>query len=159
MYFIWDHNAYRLWLSVAKVVSVTVEWQRGCFPVVNEYEFTKENFRPLGFYSKERAGTVSGPPIIGDKARWKFPKIRVICSDKFSKICPNMFGPEQAFGKNVKFCSDGPSGFQNGNFVWIGHSGLKICNFNYEVLRQFIFSHPILGSRDDSSGVSMRMGC
>ena len=53
-----------------------------------------------------------GPPIIGDEARLEFPKIRAICSDKFSKFCPKMFGLNQAFAKNVKFCSDCPSGLQ-----------------------------------------------
>ena len=45
-------------------------------------------------------------------ARSKFPKIRAICSDKISGFCPNMFGPDMAFMKNFKFCSDSPSGLQ-----------------------------------------------
>ena len=59
---------------------------------------------------------LSGPPIIGDKAWWKFPKFGPICSDKISKICPNMFGLGQAFAKFFKSCSDGPSGLQNLEF-------------------------------------------
>jgi len=33
-----------------------------------------------------------GPLIIGDEARWKIPKIWVSCTDKISKISPNLFG-------------------------------------------------------------------
>ena len=34
----------------------------------------------------------SGPLIIGGEARWKISKIWVVCTDKISKISPNMFG-------------------------------------------------------------------
>ena len=44
-----------------------------------------------------------GPPIISDKAILKSLKIWAICSDKISKICPNMFGLNQAFAKFSNF--------------------------------------------------------
>src|ERR1700685_1589805 len=34
----------------------------------------------------------AGPLNIGGKARWKFLKIWLLCTDKFSKISPKMFG-------------------------------------------------------------------
>ena len=66
-----------------------------------------------------------GPPIIGEEAWSKIPKFRSICSDKFSKIFPNVFGLPQAFAKIFKFCLDGPSGLKNGKFVRTSWSGLK----------------------------------
>ena len=57
-------------------------------------------------------GQKAGPPKIGEEAWSKIPKFRSICSDKFSKIFPNVFGLPQAFAKNFKFCSDGPSGLK-----------------------------------------------
>ena len=62
--------------------------------------------------AKVLAESCSGPLIIGGKVRWKFPKIRVLCMDKFSKISPNMLGSQQACLETVKFHSDGPSGCQ-----------------------------------------------
>ena len=49
----------------------------------------------------------SGPLNIGDKARWKVLKIQLICSDKFSKISPKMFGFHQAlayWGACLPYC-------------------------------------------------------
>ena len=57
-----------------------------------------------------------GPPIIGEEARSKIPKFRSICSDKFSKIFPKVFGLPQAFAKNFKFCSDSLSGLKKWQF-------------------------------------------
>ena len=47
--------------------------------------------------------TIRGPPIIGDKAWWKFPKIWPICLDINSMFWPNMFGPNLAFGEFSNF--------------------------------------------------------
>ena len=44
-----------------------------------------------------------GPPIIGDKAWWKFLKIRPICPDINSMFWPNMFGPNLTFGEFSNF--------------------------------------------------------
>jgi len=35
---------------------------------------------------------LKGPLNIGDKARWEFMKIWLLCTDKISKISPKMFG-------------------------------------------------------------------
>jgi len=51
-------------------------------------------------------GATTGPPIIGDEARWKFSKIRVLCMDKIPKNSPNMFGLQQACTQKVNFCLD-----------------------------------------------------
>ena len=56
----------------------------------------------------------SGPPIIGDKAWWNFPKIWPICPDINSMFWPNMFRPNLAF---VEFS----------NFVWMHHQASKKC--------------------------------
>ena len=64
--------------------------------------------------SCSRGGT--GPLNIGGKARWKFLKIRLICTDKNSKFSPKMFRLQQALAQIVNFCSDCPSGLKNGWF-------------------------------------------
>jgi len=55
---------------------------------------------------------ISGPLNIGGKAWWKFPKIWLLCTDEISKICPKMFGLQQAWAPQVKICSDCPSGLK-----------------------------------------------
>jgi hypothetical protein len=102
---------------------------------------------------------VAGPPIIGDKARWKFPKNRIICSDKISEFCSNMFGPRPAFAIFFKFCSDGPSGLQKRQFCsdrpirpqkaavsfGLSHQASKKCNFP-----STLTNHPISTSHPAS---------
>jgi hypothetical protein len=69
---------------------------------------------------------ILGPLSTGGKARWKFPKIWVLCTDKFSKISPNMFRLQQAFTQKVKICSDCASGLKkNPNLFRLANQTLK----------------------------------
>jgi len=55
----------------------------------------------------------------------KFLKIPVLCTDKFSKISPKMFGLEQACTEKVKICSDCPSGPKKCQICSDQQSGLE----------------------------------
>ena len=61
---------------------------------------------------------LKGPLNIGDKARWEFMKIWLLCTDKISKISPKMFGLAAPYYHVMTFWNFGALSFVPPDTKW-----------------------------------------